>query len=64
MSGGGIIIQRNAVLRSAINDSSIYDCLSDTDKDAVEQINQKDPDQVTEDDVRFMAEKIREVCGC
>lgn len=62
MSGGGIIIQRNSALRTAINDSSIYSSLSDSDKDTVEQINRKALDQVTADDRRFMAEKIRDAC--
>lgn len=60
--GGGIIIQRNAILRPAINDSSIYAFLSDSDKDRVEIINQKTPSQITEADIRWMAEKIHEVC--
>lgn len=60
--GGGIIIQRNAVLRSAINDSSIYNFLSDDDKDHVEALNTKPPGQITESDIQWMAEKIREVC--
>jgi hypothetical protein len=60
--GGGIIIQRNAVLRSTINDSSIYNYLSDADKDHVEFLNQKAPAQINDADIRWMAEKIREVC--
>lgn len=60
--GGGIIIQRNAVLRSAINDSSIYGFLSDTDKDRVEVLNQKPPGQITSYDLKWMAEKILQVC--
>lgn len=59
--GGGIIINRAAVLLSAALDVSIYDFLSVNDKDAVEQIAAKAPSDRTEDDVRFLAEKIREV---
>jgi hypothetical protein len=62
--GGGIIIQRNALLRPAINDSSIYPFLSDEDRSHVEALNQKSPGQITEQDIEWMAEKIREVCGC
>lgn len=61
--GGGIIIGRSAVLLTAAMSQSIYGFLSDVDKDLVEQINAKDPAARTEDDVRFLACKIAEVCN-
>jgi len=64
MSGGGIIIQRRAVLLPVAMDTSIYPFLSDEQKDAVEAVSAKDPHQVTEGDIHTLAQAIASVCKC
>lgn len=61
MGAGGIINQRVSVLLPAVNHSSIYDFLSDDQKNSVEDINQKGPGNYTESDVRTLAQLIGEV---
>ena len=63
MSGGGIIIQRRAVLVPAATDPSIFNELSSGDQSAVTEIANKGPDETTADDIAFLSAKIHEACG-
>lgn len=54
MSGGGIIIQRNAI-RTAVTDPSIYDALPPACKDRVDLIATKGLADWTDDETSFMA---------
>jgi hypothetical protein len=51
MSGGGIIIQRAAVLLIAVTDPCMYAGLSDEDKETVNAIDGKDPMSRTQGDI-------------
>lgn len=53
--GGGVIIQRRAVLVPAANDVSIYGTLSEDDKDTVDSITAKAPGDTTTDDLMALA---------
>lgn len=62
--GGGIIINRHAVLMPAAMDPSIYNYLSDDMKNKVETINLKAPGDVTERDIETLSRAIYEACDC
>lgn len=48
---GGIIIQRNAVVLTAITDASFYASLTPSNKAKVDTIEAKDPASRTQDDL-------------
>lgn len=52
---GGIIIQRRAAIKTAVNDPSIYGSLSQACRDRIDDINAKTLDQWSEDEESFMA---------
>lgn len=62
MSGGGIIIQRNSVLVTAVNDPSFYGSLASEDKDCVDDITAKGPDSRTKADLIYLADLIKRTC--
>jgi len=62
MSGGGIIINRHAMLMPAAMDSSIYSYMTDEQKDAVEAVAAKAPGDLTEQDIHTLAQAIAAVC--
>jgi hypothetical protein len=64
MSGGGIIIQRFAVLKPAATDSSIYDTLPQPCKLTVDTICAKAPASVTEQDIQSLAAMILLATHC
>lgn len=57
---GGIIIQRNAVLLTALSDTSFYASLSPAHKAKVDAIDAKDPAARTHDDVCTLAHILNE----
>lgn len=58
MSGGGIIIQRNAVLVIAVCDPSFYATLCLEDKSCVDDIVAKAPADRTKADLYYLAHLI------
>ncbi len=62
--GGGIIIQRRAVLVTAAKDPSLYDLLNATDKAKVDAIAAKDPASVTENDLVHLVDLLRIAIHC
>lgn len=64
MSGGGIIIQRLAVLKPAATDSSIYNGLPTNAKLAIDTICAKPPASVTEQDISTLAAMILLATHC
>lgn len=64
MSGGGIIIQRRAVLVPAANDPSIYDSLSSENKDKVDVITAKAPAATTAEDIQTLGAVIHVATHC
>lgn len=60
MSGGGIIIQRNAVVLTAITDPSFYASLSPAHKVKVDGIDAKDPASRTQDDLCVLTHILNE----
>lgn len=64
MSGGGIIIQRRAVLLPAATDSSIYDSLSQANKTKVDTIEAKDPMDTTAEDIQTLGAVIHVATHC
>jgi hypothetical protein len=59
--GGGIIINRAAVLLPAINDPSFYDYLCASDKERVRAIVGKGAPGCDEGDIRFMAHLLDQI---
>jgi hypothetical protein len=64
MSGGGIIIQRNAVLLVAVTDPCLYNSLSHNMKTAVDAIDAKDPASRTEADLFMLVIAITQASAC
>lgn len=64
MSGGGIIIQRLAVLKPAATDSSIYNGLPTNAKLTIDTICAKAPASVTEQDISILAAMILLATHC
>jgi len=64
MSGGGIIIQRLAVLKPAATDSSIYDVLPTNCKLIIDTICAKAPGAVTDQDISTLAAMILLATHC
>lgn len=64
MSGGGIIIQRRAVLLPAAKDSSIYGSLPDYCQQQIDDIAAKAPANVTEQDINLLAALINFAVHC
>ncbi len=64
MSGGGIIIQRNAVLLVAVTEACMYDGLSDEDKETVNAIDGKDPMSRTQEDLDTLYHILGRAKGC
>lgn len=62
MGAGGIIQNHAKVLLVAVMDPSIYNYLSDTEKDRVEAINAKAFQDRTSEDVSYLVGKLDEVC--
>lgn len=62
--GGGIIINRAAILLIAVTDPCLYGSLSPHTKAKVDAIDAKDPASRTEDDVRELVRAIQEAAGC
>jgi hypothetical protein len=60
MSGGGIIIQRVAVLLTAATDPSFYSSLTAPDKILVDTIDAKDPMTRTQADVMTLIKILHE----
>ncbi len=56
--GGGIIIQRNAVLVTAVNDPCFYAALCSEDKSCVDDITAKNPADRTKADLYYLAHLI------
>lgn len=59
MGGGGIIIQRAAVLVAAVNNASFYGSLSTEDQSCVDAISAKAPDQRTKIDLIYLADLLK-----
>lgn len=62
--GGGIIIQRNAVLLVAITDHCIYNTLSAAEKAVVDDIDAKEPASRTQADINTLYGILGVVKGC
>ena len=64
MSGGGIIIQRRAVLVPAVTDPSLYNSLPGPCKSTVDAIVGKLPADVTDNDLAILAAMIQVAIHC
>jgi hypothetical protein len=62
--GGGIIINRHAVLVTAAKASCLYDTLSADDKSKVDAIANKDPGSVTERDLEHLVKLLGIAIHC
>jgi hypothetical protein len=64
MSGGGIIIQRNAVLLMAVTEPCFYNSLPPDTKAAVDAIDAKEPMSRTQEDCNRLVAAITQANGC
>lgn len=62
MGAGGIIQHHAKILIPVVSDHSIYDCLTEDEKDRVELIRAKPFIERNQDDVNFMLDKLNEHC--
>lgn len=62
MGAGGIIQNHSEVLLQAVSHPSIYDFLTDSEKDRVELIRAENPLARSQDDVNFLLDKLNEHC--
>jgi hypothetical protein len=61
---GGIIIQRRAVLLTAVKDHCMYDLLGSADKAKVDAIAAKDPASVTQQDLEQLVSLLKAAIHC
>lgn len=62
MGAGGIVQNHAKVLIHAVSDPSVYECLTEDEKDRVELIRAKPFHERDQDDVDFMLDKLDEHC--
>lgn len=62
MGAGGIIQKFAQILLPPVSDPSVYDCLTEDEKDRVELIRAKPVIERTQEDVNFLLDKLNEHC--
>lgn len=62
MGAGGIIQHHAEILIPPVSDPSVYNCLTDDEKDRVELIRAKPSIERTQEDVNFLLDKLNEHC--